>query len=853
MGVRLTDSPHRLIAPPFPSDPVRFPEDRTLRLAATSSPAVPMIGFRSLHRRFPGDHPQRRDQLVVVICLLLWGVWACGTEGKIARAGTPPHAQQAEGAALFKTHCAKCHGNAGEGTKDYPIALTGDKSLLELAKVIDETMPEGEPELVSRPQAEALAAYIHDAFYSPLAQARNKPATVEFSRLTVRQFENCVTDLLLSFRGRESTSTEQGLKGEYYNLRSFNKDKRVIERVDPAIDFSFGEQKPEGFPTEPDMEKRRKDDIHDHQEFSIRWQGHLLAPETGDYEFIVESENGFRLFVNDTQHALCDAWVSSGNENALRGRIHLLGGRRYPIRLEMFRYKQPTASIRLKWKRPGRVDELISSRFLRTGWTPSLFVLNTPFPPDDRSVGYERASSISKRWQDAVVQASLETADSVVDDFQALAKISDKETPDEQARKRQEFCEKFVERAFRRPLTAPQKEQFITSLLDGAPPETGIRRVVLLTLMSPEFLYREHGRKQFDSMAIASWLSFTLWDSLPDQPLLEAAGKNELHTREQLSRQVDRMLKDPRTHEKLSRFFQQWLRLDQIPEIVKDQQMYPGFDRQIVSSLRESLDLFLDELLSSPTADFRRLFLEETLYLNGNLSSFYGASLAAGASFEKVSFDAEDRSGILTHPLLLSGFAYDQESSPIHRGVFIARSLLGRRLKPPPEAVAPLAPDLHADLTTRARVLLQTSPDACRTCHYMINDLGFSLEHFDAVGRYREQDKLQPVDAHGSYLNRAGKEVSFANSRELAEFLVSAPEVHEAFTEQLFQYTVRQPVRAFGVEELPRLTNWFTKHDFNMRELLKEIAIGTALRMQEMDQPVRADQDRSTEKVGNEK
>jgi len=765
--------------------------------------------------------------------LILSSLWLLCGPLSAADPGSPP---TLDGAAIFQAKCAQCHGAAGEGTKDYPISLTGDKSIHELAKVIDETMPEGEPELVSREESEALAAYIHDAFYSPIAQARIKPATVEFSRLTVRQFENSVSDLLLSFRGRQSNSTEQGLKAEYYNLRSFNKNKRVIERIDPIVDFSFGAEKPEGFPTEPDMEKRRSDDIHDNLEFSIRWQGQIFIPETGDYEFIVESENGVRLFVNDPRKPLCDAWVSSGSDTIHRNQIHLLGGRRYQIRLEFFRYKQKTASIKLKWKRPQHVEELIPTRFLFTDRTPEQFVLTTPFPPDDRSVGYERATSVSKGWQDAVVQASLETADYVVDRLNSLAGIGDKNSPEERTQKIRQFCKKFVERAYRKTLSPDEIKMFVETPLADVPSETGVKRVVLLTLMSPEFLYREHGRNQFDDAAMASWLAFTLWDSLPDDQLLEAARKNELRTREQVTRQVDRMLQDPRTRDKLNQFFTQWLRLDRMPEIVKSQELFPDFNARIVSDLRDSLELFLNELLESPEADFRRLFLDDSLYVNGRLSQFYGGELAADAPFEKISFKEKARSGVLTHPLLLAGFAYDQESSPIHRGVFIARSLLGRRLKPPPEAVAPLAPDLHADLTTRARVLLQTSADACRTCHYMINDLGFSLEHFDATGRYRELDKDHPVDAHGVYLNRAGVEVSFAGSEEISEFLVAAPEVHEAFVEQLFQFTIRQPIRAFGPDELTLLAEHFRSHQFNIHGLLKEITVDSAMKMKSIEE-----------------
>ena len=124
----------------------------------------------------------------------------------------------------------------------------------------------------------------------------------------------------------------------------------------------------------------------------------------------------------------------------------------------------------------------------------------------------------------------------------------------------------------------------------------------------------------------------------------------------------------------------------------------------------------------------------------------------------------------------MAGFAYTSTSSPIHRGVFLSRSVLGRTLRPPPEAVAPLSPDLHAALTTRERVALQTKPEACQMCHAMINPLGFSMEHFDAVGRFRKQEKGRPIDAGGTYQTRDGSLVKFAGVRELAEYLTKSQE-----------------------------------------------------------------------------
>src|SRR5262249_47038177 len=149
-------------------------------------------------------------------------------------------------------------------------------------------------------------------------------------------------------------------------------------------------------------------------------------------------------------------------------------------------------------------------------------------------------------------------------------------------------------------------------------------------------------------------------------------------------------------------------------------------------------------------------------------------------------------------PYLMATFAYTEASSPIHRGVFLARSVLGLGLRPPPEAFTPLPEDLHPDLTTRERITLQTKPQACQSCHGVINPLGFTLENFDAVGRYRDQEKGRPINATGGYQTRTGEVLKFAGPRDLARFLASSEEVHEAFVEQMFHHLVRQPVRAYG-------------------------------------------------------
>ena len=729
------------------------------------------------------------------------------------------------GEQIYRETCASCHGRAGEGSKDYPRTLAGDRSVKQLSRLIARTMPEDDPGTCVGEDAQKVAAYIHDAFYSKAAQDRNKPPRVELSRLTVRQYRNALADLIGSFRGEASRDDAQGLRGEYFKSRHYQDSDRVIDRVDPVVRFDFGEESPAPGKI-------------DEAQFSIRWQGSVRAPESGEYEFIVRTEHAMRLWVNDLNRPLIDAIVKSGSDTEHRESIHLLGGRVYPIRLEFSKAKQGVddskkgkkpkpvkASVALEWKLPHRPVELIPARNLSPKSSPTGFVSTSPFPADDRSVGYERGTSISKAWDQATTDAAFEVADYVSARLRELAGVAES-AGDRPARLR-DFCLKFAERAFRRPLDDDQKQRFIARQFEAAgDPDTAVKRVVLLVLKSPRFLYRETGTDPYD---IASRLSFGLRDSLPDRPLLEAASTGKLATREQVRAQADRMVADPRTRAKVREFFQQWLRVENAPEIAKDPSAFPGFDEAVASDLRTSLDLFLDDVVWGESPDFRRLLLAEEVYQNGRLSKFYGGDLAADAPFQKVSPGPGGRAGLLTHPYLMATFAYTGTSSPIHRGVFLTRSVLGRSLRPPPMAFAPLAPDLHASLTTRERVALQTSPAACITCHGMINPLGFALENYDAVGRYRGEEKGKPIDASGTLETSTGERVTFSGARELAKALAESEETHKAFVQQLFHYLVKQPIRAFGPRTESDLRKSFADNGFHIRKLIAEIVAESAL------------------------
>ena len=187
------------------------------------------------------------------------------------------------------------------------------------------------------------------------------------------------------------------------------------------------------------------------------------------------------------------------------------------------------------------------------------------------------------------------------------------------------------------------------------------------------------------------------------------------------------------------------------------------------------------------------------------------------------------------HPYLLSTFSYPNNSSPIHRGVFLTRHLLGRSLKPPPKAVSFKDNELDPSLTMREKVTQVTKDRACMGCHGTINSLGFSLEHYDALGRWRNQENKKPVNATSNYETEDGKTIRLKGGRSLAEFAAQNERSQKAFIGHLFHYLVKQPVDAYGKETLENLHRHFKKSEFNVKSLLIEILVVTSMHGMEKD------------------
>jgi hypothetical protein len=554
--------------------------------------------------------------------------------GLLSMSGSSAADTNALGAAVYRDACARCHGKQGEGVHEkYKDALVGDWTIEKLTRYVAKNMPDDDPGTVSVKDAEVVSRYIHQAFYSREARARNNPARVELVRLTNRQYVNTIADLLKEFTGKDAAlGNEHGLQGSYSSSgRRGAGERKSFERLDPEVNFDFGKGSPftntiVGTVTnitraitnaEGKITAAKTNVMKFTNTFSISWRGSVIAQDGGDYEFIIKTPSGARLWVNDEETPLIDASVASGDMTEHRASVRLIGGRAYPLRLEMNRAARDKASaVALLWRPPHGAEEVIPARNLTPSRTTPTFVVRTAFPADDSSVGYERGVSVSKAWDEATTHAAIQAANHVVKSIDRLAGTRTRDT--NRIAKLQKFSADFVSAAFRRPLTAEEQRAHVTAQFSEvaasadtrAKADEAVKRVVLLALKSPRFLYLGLDHPQPDDFTVAGRLSYELWDSLPDADLRKAAASKSLRTREQVAKQAQRMLADPRARAKMQAFLHHWLQVDRIEDVSKDSKLFAGFTPEIIADLRTSLNLFINDVVWSPGSDYRR-FLDD--------------------------------------------------------------------------------------------------------------------------------------------------------------------------------------------------------------------------------------------------
>ncbi|MFK7819721.1 MAG: DUF1592 domain-containing protein, partial [Planctomycetaceae bacterium] len=674
------------------------------------------------------------------------------------------------GEAVYRESCASCHGDQGQGVADsYPDPLIGDSTVGELTKYIGETMPEGEPEVCTDKDANAVAKYIHYSFYSEAARVRNRPPRIGLARLTAPQLQNSLADLYARHVNVMWPEKARGISAEYFDGARWSRKNRKIERVDQTIDFDFGNDGP-GEKINP-------------KDFAIFWRGGLFAETTGRYEIVIRSTCGFICSFGGYDREFINNRVQSGDKTEFRKSVNLIAGRVYPIKIDFYQRKrkteQPPAKITLAWVPPKGIEEVIPARNLVPASVPATFALQTKLPPDDRSYGFDRGIAIDKQWDESTTAAAIEFANFATDVAWPFYNKRNRKKPNENRARLRQFLTETIEAAFRGPLSDELKTLYVDNQVDATEDNAeAIKRSLMAALKSPRFLYPGLDYDRTKSQRVANRLALTLFDGLPsDDYLRKRIAQDKLQTDDQVRAAARRLVSDFRVRGKMRGMLHEWLHMRHIDEITKDEELYPGFSREIVADLRQSLNAFLDEIVWSENSDYRELFRADWTMTTPRLTEFYGdkwqPAEEEGPTLRRSVSDPEHRHGVITHPFLLSGLAYDDSTSPIHRGVFLIRYMLGRSLRPPNAAFTPFSAELHPGLTTRERVELQTSPENCQGCHVKINGLGFTLENFDSVGKFREKEFQKIIDATGQYTTLQDETVPFANPGDLVEFLAT--------------------------------------------------------------------------------
>lgn len=381
----------------------------------------------------------------------------------------------------------------------------------------------------------------------------------------------------------------------------------------------------------------------------------------------------------------------------------------------------------------------------------------------------------------------------------------------------QSLISNFGARAYRRPVT-PEERAALFAVYQAAVTDLGfedaLTMVVEVILQSPATVYvgegdpsRPAGIYALDDWALASRLSYFLWDTMPDAALFEAAATGQLLDPQGLRAEAERMLDDPRAQATIQGFVWRWLQLDggrlhhALEDVQKDPERFPEVDAALLTAMRTELSAFVTRTILEDDGNFDALLNSRSAYVNGPLAQLYGVDEGpTGDDWSWVELDAAERGGLLTRAAFLTVFAAANVQSPIRRGVFVLEEVLCNELgDPPPNANdVPVVGGAVAGgtevLSVRQDVEARTRGSDCAGCHTMINPVGFTFEHYDAIGRYRthELGTNLPLDSQGA-LRGTDVDGPISDALQLSKNLGNSAKARACFARRFASHALGQP------------------------------------------------------------
>ncbi len=394
-----------------------------------------------------------------------------------------------------------------------------------------------------------------------------------------------------------------------------------------------------------------------------------------------------------------------------------------------------------------------------------------------------------------------------------------------------EILTKFTSRAWRRPATADEIARLRAivsdSLMRGGTPEEGLRIALQAVLVSPHFLYRveidpsptDKTGHPLSGWELASRLSYFLWSSMPDAELFAAAEDGSLLQADVLESQVRRMLDDPKAVALTDNFAGQWLFTRALGSQDPDYTLFPDYDDELEEAMRAETRRYFQAFLQDDLSMTEFLTADFT-YLNDRLAAFYGLPLPGSTDLVRVSLADSARRGFLMQGSFLRVTSRPKRTSPVLRGKWVLDNLLCAPPPPPPPGVEGFPEEVMATGSIRDRLEAHQTNPVCASCHRVMDPIGYALDNFDAIGKYRTEDKGFPIDSTGMLFG----DIPFANAIDLTEALAEQPNVYRCIVEKLYAYSGRPPIRVDAIEHIEELTASFAASDYSLRELLVAVA-----------------------------
>ena len=395
-----------------------------------------------------------------------------------------------------------------------------------------------------------------------------------------------------------------------------------------------------------------------------------------------------------------------------------------------------------------------------------------------------------------------------------------------------QFLTTFGRRAFRRPLSPTELaayHTFYTTQKAAYGFSTAIELFVGAILQSPSFLYRvELGMPdptapdalRLDSYEVASRLSYLLWGTMPDDALLDAAGKGDLSTAEAVRAQAVKMLDDPRGAAAVQDFYVQWGRLSAAPTLHKNAAEFtPAIGNLMLTEAR----LFVDDVVRHGDGTMSALLTTPATFLNADLAAYYGIKGPTGSAFERVDLDPTRYSGLLTQGALMSTLAHEEEPSQVYRGKFVLEQLLCNPPPPPPDNVNLQLPVPDPNKSARIQLEELTAKEPCHTCHSRMNPIGFSMDHFDAAGRWRDLDGAHMLDTTGDLIGPGDANGKFTDNVALAKLLAKSQVMRACMVGHWFHYAYGRAEGAKDACSMTQLQSGFEASGGNVKTLLLDL------------------------------